>query len=230
MSAVPLEFDPYAWEDNLELVTTAGITEARWPLLGLSVFYPDSSDVGDDIDGIPPFREDVGAHTPQLRFFGQFGFTLGRYSEFFVERTDRGLLVHDDDPKPFHFTMGSVSGSFGQPTPLAHLLFQNDHDDDVDGEFNSLFTLRFVGAASEHAESVVLSAMLLLERENRFALRPVEIGGPLDWRVQDEEKTTHPQREQQRLELVAPVDRTARFDGMEAVRALRGIFECRLRQ
>jgi hypothetical protein len=40
MASLPLEFEPHDWDEHLEFSETAGVVEARWKPIGMSVFFP----------------------------------------------------------------------------------------------------------------------------------------------------------------------------------------------
>ena len=138
-----------------------------WPFAGLSVFFSES----DEFCDLGPERKDLCKHTPQLSFHGHHGFSLGRYSELFVlaggERKE---------PNRVAFTMGSMEGSVGDITPLAHLLFRRDHDDDLEGELSWFESLRLVGCTHENAERSLISAVLFLEKEHGIRCQPFPVG------------------------------------------------------
>jgi hypothetical protein len=177
MASVPLRFDPYEWEEYLEFSDTAGVTEAKWKALGLSVFYakPESDPQTGWVRSTPA-REDLLRHTPQLFFHGHNGYSLGRHTELFIFPSRHEFLEDDDRPEPFYFKMGAAEGSLGQATPLAHFLFDAGHNEDYDGYFSSFLSLRLGGVTKESAEVVGLSAMLLIGKEHQIELRPMRVG------------------------------------------------------
>ncbi len=191
MASLPLRFEPHDWDEHLEFSETAGVVEARWKPIGMSVFFPPLKEFES-----APSREDVARHTPQLRFHGHNGYSLGRYTELFVFPSASGILMDDERPEPFFFKMGSIEGSFGQATPLAHFLFDRGHNEDVDGYFSSFDSVRLMGVAHENAEAVGLSAILLLEKERGIPLRPTRLGD-FCW-ADDDEKAQNPEAPSER--------------------------------
>ncbi|MBX3197265.1 MAG: hypothetical protein KF850_34410 [Labilithrix sp.] len=182
MTTIPLRFEPHDWDEHLEFSETAGVVEARWKPIGMSVFFPPLK--VKEFERAPR-REDVERHTPQLRFHGHNGFSLGRYTELFVFPSATGVLMDYERPEPLCFKMGSIEGSFGQVSPLAHFFFDRGHNDD-EGDFSSFDSLRLMGVTQENAEAVGLSAILLLEKEHGLPLRPVQLGN-FPWADEDEE-------------------------------------------
>lgn len=107
-----------------------------------------------------------------LRFHGHVGFSIGRYTELFMF-PPHGIFSDEDHPDPVLHD-GAVEGSVGQVSPLAHFLFDSDHNEDLSGEFSSFHSLRLVGVARERG--VALSALLLLERKYGMSLATIKLG------------------------------------------------------
>ena len=97
MLAIPVRFDPPPWDEedaHLEITSAAGRTSVTWRTLALTVTHAQES--------FPP-QADFEKHTMGLYFHGQFGFSLAKYNEFFV----------NDLPTYAAFRFGSV-GARGQ--------------------------------------------------------------------------------------------------------------------
>ncbi len=165
----------------------AGVVEAKWSALGLTAFYakPEPDPKAGFVRSTPS-REDLLSHTPQLSFHGHNGYSLGRYTELFVFPSRFQYLDDDDRPESFNFKMGTIEGSLGQATPLAHSLFDGGHNEDYDGSFSSFFSLRLSGVTKENAEVMGLSAMLLIGKEHGIPLRPMR-AGDFNWADEDAE-------------------------------------------
>lgn len=125
----------------------------------------------------PPQRDAAAKGTPQLTFHGDYGYSLGSFSEFFVHG--------GREPNPRFFKMGAIEGSFGKLTPLAQLLFLANHDDDALGELESYETVRLLGCTKDTAESAIISAILFLERETGLRCGLIT-AGQVEWPDEEE--------------------------------------------
>jgi hypothetical protein len=135
---VPYQFEPTAdnyeeehlvWEDAL------GGQMVSWPVIGARIFVPKDIRL--------PLEELAAPNNGAFKSYGQFGFNLGDYSEFFVRMPD---------PKYCGFKMAAVEASFGDATPLAAMLFDPFHRAKWYGPWNEILSLRIFGVGADEAE------------------------------------------------------------------------------
>ncbi|UUZ75903.1 hypothetical protein LP414_30970 [Polaromonas sp. P1(28)-13] len=122
-----------------------------------------------------PDRADLLLHTPLLSFFGHYGYSIGKFSEFFI----------DNMLSPCEFSFGSVEVTFGNATPLAVHLFNAHQDKHVHGPWSDINTVRIHGNLPQHAELLLLNS--LRRYAERFDLQPrvFEIA-PVNWATEED--------------------------------------------
>jgi len=150
---VPYSFDPPAEEyeeEHLVWEDAADGQFALWPVIGERIFVPEKRT--SLADYIAP---NAGAFTPH----SNFGFTLGRYSEFLVAAPDFQYCA---------FNMAGVEASFGDATPLAAMVFWPIHHRKVHGEWQEFTSLRILGVGEELAEVAFLNAMLAYKEKSEY--------------------------------------------------------------
>ncbi len=196
MPRIPSAFNPHDWEQHLRFSEDHGVMEAHWPLAGVSIYYPKPTEKWK----VAPDRAEVSACTPQLAFHGHHGYSVGPFSEFFV--------YAGREPNPVSFTMGTIEGSFGQVTPLAHLLYHYGHDDDLEGEFSAYQSIRLFGCTKHNAEAALISAVVFLEKQHGLTCEVFPVGNA-EW--PEEEAYTGEEKE---LEFPNP------FSDVEPLRML----------
>jgi hypothetical protein len=166
MLAVPLSFDPSPWDEDAKYLSSAtsnGKTFVTWRDLGLSVAH-----VAEDW----PTLLDLAENTLGLYFHGQFGFSLERYSEFFVEEL----------PNAAAFRFGNTEITFGQPSPLICYMFERNRDEHYHGGWDNLTTIRILGCEHIFAELVLLNAFN--HYEDRYGSLPrVNEISEIEWDV-----------------------------------------------
>lgn len=96
-----------------------------------------------------------------FKAYGQFGFTLGNYSEFFVSMPQANYCG---------FKMAGVEASFGDATPLAVLIFDPFNREKWFGTWDSIMSLRIIGVGVEEAEIAFLNAMTAYDE--KFGILP----------------------------------------------------------
>jgi hypothetical protein len=171
---VPYTFDPPAEEyeeEHLVWEKARGGKFASWPVIGERIFVPKKLSSLDDY-----ILPNSGAFKPH----GNFGFTLGRYSEFLVAT-----------PEHCAFDMAGVEASFGETTPLAAMIFYPIHQRKRHGEWQEFTSLRILGAGKDLAEAAFLNAMKAIHEKFEFLpdithLWPVE-----DWEYSDQTNEVH---------------------------------------
>src|SRR6478736_880440 len=170
MPHVPLTFD-YEHSDEkrwapLDISDEKGLTTVRWRELALTLVHSPPE---------PEYRfwrtpnvADALAKTPGLRMHGQFGFTLGQYTE---------VLALQDVPHPASaiLKMGTVELTLGEPTPLFRYLCNNQHDSDIHGEWEGLSSMRLWNCPPDLAEAYLLEGHAALARQHCPALRFYQI-------------------------------------------------------
>ena len=163
MPLIPYEFDPSSAEyeeEHLVYEDTPGGKTVSWPLIGASVFLEKSS-----VDAL----ERVKKFNPgKFRHYGLSGFSVGSYHEF---------LVGMPNAKYICFKMGGIEATFGQATPLAAMLFEPYHREKWFGPWDSIMSLRIVGAGADDAEIAFINASAAYEA--KFGLLPELF--PLDY-------------------------------------------------
>jgi hypothetical protein len=124
-----------------------------WPVIGARIFVPKNTKL---------HLEDLtAANNGAFNHYGQFGFTLGNYSEFFVS------MPH---AKYCGFKMAGVEASFGDATPLAVLIFDPFHREKWFGTWDTILSLRIIGVGADEAEIAFLNAMTAYEE--KFGILP----------------------------------------------------------
>lgn len=171
MVELPTSFDPpgYHDEDHLTISEAEGLVTVSWPTLGVDIVVTKRQ--------YPPLDE-AARHTPGLQFYGQSGFTIDTYHEFFIEFV----------PEFCSFRLGSAAVSIGEVTPLAVFLFDQFHDRHYHGdEWEAVSTVRIVGASSEHAEAYLLNALRLYS--DRYGIEPSTMRiAPVEWWDDEKER------------------------------------------
>ncbi len=156
---IPFEFDPSSdeyEEDHLVWEKAPAGHNVSWPVLGARLFVPEKSE--------PRLEAITRANNGAFRNYGQSGFTLGDYSEFFVS------MPH---AKYVGFKMGHIEATFGQATPLAAMVFGPYLREEWFGTWDTILSLRIIGAGSDQVEVAFLNAMSLYEE--RFAILPAAL-------------------------------------------------------
>ena len=105
---VPYQFEPTSnnyEEEHLAWEDAPGGHMVSWPAIGARIFVPKDMKL--------PLEELAAANNGAFKSYGQFGFTLGNYSEFFVS------MPH---ARYCGFKMAGVEASFGDATPPAAIV------------------------------------------------------------------------------------------------------------
>ena len=176
MLAIPLTFDPEPWDEDAKYLTTtvsSAKTVVTWQTLGLTVSHSAEH---------WPTLSDLSEQTAGLHFYGHFGFSLDRYSEFFVE----------DLPNVGAFRFGEIEVTFGQPSPLIFYMFDKYRDKHYHGDWENLTTVRIFGCRRDTAELVLLNAFDRYEEHYGVLPRATEVS-EIEWNVDfavDEEELT----------------------------------------
>lgn len=166
MLAVPLSFDPSPWDEEsqyLDSNVSDGKTVVTWRHLRLTVSH---------LVELWPALSDLAENTPGLHFHGQFGFSLDRYSEFFVDNTSNVAA----------FRFGNVEITFGQPSPLICYMFDKYRDKHYHGDWENFTTIRILGCGRESAEIAMLNAFDRYEEHYGALPRATEVG-EIEWSV-----------------------------------------------
>jgi hypothetical protein len=166
---IPYQFDPLAseyeehhlvWEDAL------GGHMVTWPVTGTRIFMPkESSDPLAEIvagqNPRDPLTEITAGNNGLFKHFRQLGFTLGSYSEFFVSMPGAKYVC---------FKMGHIEVTFGDATPLAVMIFDPYHRERWFGPWDTIMSVRIVGAGPDEAELAFLNACTAYEE--KFGVLP----------------------------------------------------------
>ena len=156
MPLVPYNFDPFAsdYEENyLEYADTPTARQVKWPLIGAAVYMPKEQ--------YRELAQVVALNSDQFHNYGQFGFSLGRYHEFFVSMPNEHYV---------HFNMGGVEITVGEATPLAVMLFDPYHREKYFGSWETISSIRILGAEISDAEVYFLNSCLAYAE--RFGVLP----------------------------------------------------------
>lgn len=153
---VPYRFDPtsdHYEEEHLVWEDAPGGRLVSWPVIGARIIVPDDMKL--------PIGELAAANNGNFKSYGQFGFSLGNYSEFFVSMPDA---------KYCGFKMAGVEATFGDSTPLAAMIFDPFHREKWFGSWDSIISLRILGVGADEAEIAFLNAMNAYEE--KFGILP----------------------------------------------------------
>lgn len=150
---------PYVFEstrdDESHLVweESAGGHVVSWPVIGERIFIP--SEISSHLEDL------TSENNRKFKYYGQFGFTLGKYSEFMISMPHENYCG---------FKMAGVEASFGDATPLAVLIFDPFHREKWFGPWDTIRSLRIVGVAAEEVEAAFINAMTAYEE--KFGILP----------------------------------------------------------
>jgi hypothetical protein len=150
---VPYYFDPPAaeWEEShLVWEDVKGIACASWPIVGERFLRPEKANSLDDY---------IAPNNGAFRPYSNFGFTLGRYSEFLVTAPDFAYCAFD---------MAGIEASFGDATPLAAMIFWLIHFRKVHGEWQEFTSLRIYGVGEDQAELAFLNAITTYQEKFEY--------------------------------------------------------------
>lgn len=165
MSSLPYSFDG-EFLDHLDTSEYEKLYKTTWSQLALSVYHSEKE---------WPNQEDLLAHTPSLVFHGYSGFSLGQYSEFFIEPL----------PAAAALSFGTAGVTFGKVTPLAAHLFEAYRDEHFHGEWEYMESVRIQGVVSETVEVVLLNA--IRRYADRYDVQPrLTQVGPVSWMTDEE--------------------------------------------
>jgi len=151
---VPLHFEPDPLmepEAHLDYRLENGTWCTIWRALGLQVFHSTEE---------YPNHEDLLRNTPGLTIHGNFGFSICKFSEFFI----------DNAPEMICYQFGNIEVTIGNPTPLAIHMFNAYHDEHFHGDWEDITSLRIFGISPEYAEIVLLNT--LNRYRDQFAINP----------------------------------------------------------
>lgn len=153
---VPYQFEPtsdHYEEEHLVWEDASRGHMVSWSVIGARIFVPKDMEL--------PLEELAAANNSAFKSYGQFGFTLGNYSEFFVSMPDA---------KYCGFKMAGVEASFGDATPLAALIFDPFHREKWFGTWDTIMSLRIFGVGADEAEIAFLNGMTAYEE--KFGILP----------------------------------------------------------
>jgi hypothetical protein len=155
---IPLTFEKQLTElrSLLRCQVTAGLAEVSWPVAGATIRYPlEDSSLFDDWVSL----DEVAQHTASFKVHRKFGYTVGKFSEFFVipmyGTTGDTAIAH----------IGDTEITFGAVTPLGYHLFAGEHDEAYHPSWDEVRSLRILGESAETVERLLLTGTALLEME-----------------------------------------------------------------
>jgi hypothetical protein len=165
---ISYEFDPTSEnyeEHHLVWEDAPGGKSVFWPVVGARLFVPVGSNDLEDI---------TAANSGAFRSYSHSGFSIGDYSEFFVSMPNE---------KYVGFKMGNIEATFGQAKPLAALIFDPYHREKWFGPWESILSLRIIGARAGEAELAFLNASTLYEEKSGILpeLRSIDLSLILDY-------------------------------------------------
>jgi hypothetical protein len=153
---IPYEFDPPAaeWEEHhLDYKDTTGGKLVTWPVVGASLFLPEGP--------APGLDEIKASNSGKFRHYGISGFSIGDYHEFLLIMPGERFIC---------FKMGRIEATFGQATPLAAMIFYPYHREKWFGPWETIVSLRIIGAGADEAELAFINSCT--EYEARYGVLP----------------------------------------------------------
>jgi len=171
---IPLIFDSDArdYEQRyLEIERLEDYVIVRWPLIGAQLVAA-KNEYYYDVDK----SEALNAGT--FHNWDYCGFSVGDYHEFFCYPLE--YLVT--------FFVSGAEVSFGRATPLVATLYDGYHDNDYFDEWDTLTTVRILGAKREDVEAIFINASLAYNQKIGILPRVMSLNIPDEWLV---EPATH---------------------------------------
>ena len=174
---IPYQFDPSSaeYEENhLIWEAVPGGNNVTWPVIGARIFVPEKT--------TDHLADLAAANSGQFKSYKQVGFTLGSYSEFFITMPNAQYCG---------FKMGNIEATFGECTPLAAMIFDAFHREKWFGPWDSIMSVRIVGAGADDAEMAFLNALTLYEE--KFGVLPDMFPIDPDFEIPYEQADDEPQ-------------------------------------
>lgn len=142
---IPLRFDPPAWQpEHLHIRKDENGYSVTWPITEVTLASRKRE---------RPDHTDLLRRNPQLKFHGLFGYSIGKYHEFFVTSLDDDYV---------EFRLASAGITFGDVTPLAVFLFAAYRSSRKHGyAWDHLSTIRITNAPADAVEAYLINAMQL---------------------------------------------------------------------
>jgi len=139
----------------LDIRTNDGFVSVRCPYLKLEVFHkvPEFPQLGPSLD-------DIAENSIDFSSIGNFGFTLGKYSEIFVTSYNEEFI-------PCFVQFNDIEFSFGKVTPLARYIFNSNFNDDIHYHWNYLWSIRIWNCPKELIENIILNGIIAMKNINR---------------------------------------------------------------
>jgi hypothetical protein len=162
-SQIPLTFQtrPDELRSLLRRQVTAGLAEVTWPAAGATIRYPIEDPSYLD-DWVP--LDEVAKHTASFELHSKFGYTVGNFSEFFA------LPAYGSAEDTALVQVAGTEITFGAVTPLGYHLFDGEHEEVYHPGWDSIRSIRILGASAETIERFLLTGIALLHMEANIRL------------------------------------------------------------
>lgn len=163
MGIVPNKFNIEHGEDLSSLLdkhVSNGIVSVKWKDFNIEIFFSDT-----ERNSYWPEIEDIKKHTPDFLFYENFGFTVGKYSEFLVYAEDWDYL-----PDTYLTDGSGVEISIGEVSPIGYYIFDINHDNNLHADLREYCkSIRIFGAMPQDVELYLLNGLNKLIFELGFS-------------------------------------------------------------
>jgi len=181
MKVVPLEIREEEKNEVLDYLIESkkeGITTIKWNLLNLEISYSDT-----ERNKYWPEIEDIKKHTPDFKFYENFGYSINKFSEFLIIAEDWEYA-----PNARLITSNGIEITIGDLTPLGEYILDGFRENNYHPAFEDCKSIRIYGSELEYVELYLLNGLnyFLNELKYSFSIMSLDYIDD-DWEEENDE-------------------------------------------